>query len=89
MDRERREFGGVSLQTGTEYGQLIDRLQEGERKLLKRLVWPVLMVLLLFNTGCIENTIRGAGKMIESTGELIGGVGKDVIRGTDGYSNER
>ena len=36
MDEERRDGEGVSEETGTEYGQLIDRLQEGERKLLKR-----------------------------------------------------
>jgi len=28
-------------------------------------------------------------RMIQGTGELIGGVGKDVVRGTDGYASER
>lgn len=49
----------------------------------------IVLLALLFSSGCLENTMRGMGKMIQGTGELIGGVGKDVVRGTDGYSNER
>jgi len=45
----------------------------------------VLSVLLL-QSGCLENTMRGVGRMIQGTGEFIGGVGKDVVRGTDGYA---
>ena len=51
MDEERKDGSGVSEETGLEYGQLIDRLQGGEHKLLKRLVWPTLLCLLLIIIG--------------------------------------
>ena len=55
-------------------------------RLLEGLIFVLIIVIL---SGCIENTMRGCGRMIQGAGELVTGVGKDVVRGTDGYSNER
>jgi len=70
MDEERKTDGGISIETGTEYGQVIDRLQEGECKLLKCLVWPALVLLLLFSDGC-GKTMRGTGLIFEGFGDAI------------------
>lgn len=65
MDEERRDGGGISVETGTEYGRLIDRLQKGERKLHKKLVWPVLLlfILLLLN-GCTSSATLGVSSSV-------------------------
>ncbi|GAG52074.1 unnamed protein product [marine sediment metagenome] len=91
MDEERRDGDGVIVETGTEYGQLVDRLQAGERKLYRRIKWPVLLLLsgiLLFADGCLENTMREAGKLVQQSGRLVTGVGTDWTRGAEGYANE-
>ena len=87
MDEERQTDGGISEDTGLEYGRLIDRLQEGERKLLKRLVWPMLALLLLFSGGCVENTMREAGHVIQAGGRLVTGIGTDWTRAANGYAD--
>lgn len=63
-------------------------------EIAKRKIWYLEIsllacLILAMSSGCIENTMRGAGKMIWGAGELVTGIGKDVVRGTDGYSNER
>ncbi len=62
-------------------------------EIARRKIWYIeiglLTCLILALSGCVENTMRGAGRMIQGAGELVIGVGKDVVRGTDGYSNER
>ena len=67
MDDERKDFGAISEQTGLQYCQLIDRLQEGERKLLiKRPVWPalVLVMVLLAIAGCTSSATFGVSSSI-------------------------
>ena len=89
MDMEREE-GNLCIQPETfiEYNEVIRALKWAESRLLKPIVASIVIALLLFSSGCIENTMRGAGRMIQGAGELVTGVGKDVVRGTDGYSNE-
>lgn len=65
MDEERKAGGGIDEETGLEYGSLIDRLQAGEHKLLKRLVWPVLvLVMALFVAGCTSSATLGVSSSI-------------------------
>lgn len=42
--------------------------------------------LLLSLSGCLENTMTGLGRFIDGGGQFVSGVGKDVIRGSEGYS---
>ena len=66
MDEERKDGSGISEDTGLEYGELIDRLQGGERKLLKHLVWPtlVLMIVLLIGAGCTSSATVGVSSSV-------------------------
>jgi len=69
MDKERREGGSISEETGIEYGQLIDRLQEGERKLYKPIKWPVIVLLLAITTafslgGCTSSATLGVSSSV-------------------------
>jgi len=66
MDEERKAGRGISEETGLEYGKVIDRLQAGEHKLLKRLVWPALLLMLgLFAVaGCTSSATLGASSSI-------------------------
>jgi len=75
-----------------EYESAVNRCDRLTARIMRRkrcLGILLLLFALLFSSGCLENTMRGVGRMIQGTGEFIGGVGKDVVRGTDGYSNER
>ncbi len=87
MDEERREDGGISEETGLEYGRLIDRLQEGERKLLKGATLALLLSVILAASGCVENTMREAGHVIQAGGRLVTGVGTDWTRAANGYAD--
>lgn len=64
------------------------RLREAKfwERLMEELVFVLLLLIL---SGCIENTMRGAGSLIQGAGQFVSGVGKDVVRGTDGYSKEK
>ena len=65
-------------------------MEERIKRWIKRCVGLFLLLgLLLFSSGCLENTMTGLGKAIQGTGELVSGVGKDVVRGSVGYAKER
>jgi len=81
MDEERKAGKGISEEIGLEYGQLIDRLQEGERKLHKHLVWPTLLCLLLLIIAGCRTTILGTGQAAQGIGKGIG----TIIVGTGDF----
>lgn len=63
------------------------------RRLMAKLKLMVVIVSLIaiasiFLTGCLEHTMKGAGKMIQGTGSLVSGVGTDVYRAADGYGKQ-
>lgn len=65
MDEERKDDGSISEETGLEYGQLIDRLQAGEHKLHKHLVWPVLILILALTIGgCTSSATLGVSSSV-------------------------
>lgn len=47
----------------------------------------LLLCLLLLSSGCIENTMRETGNLIQAGGRLVTGIGTDWTRGAEGYAN--
>jgi len=59
-------------------------------KLTARIAKILVILLALFLTsGCIENTMRETGKLIQQGGRLVTGIGTDWTRGAEGYANEK
>ncbi len=49
----------------------------------------IAVIVMIVCCGCVENTMRGAGNAVQGIGKLVTGVGTDVVRGVDGYSQEK
>lgn len=69
MDRERRDFGAISEETGLEYSRLIDRLQEGERKTLVKTL--LVLLLTIVSVGGCGKCMRGVGLIGEGFGDAL------------------
>lgn len=83
LDREQREMYGRAVNH-------CDRWTARIAEKAKRCIGLVLVLFaLLLQSGCLENTTTGLGRFIQGGGEFVSGIGKDVIRGSTGYGNER
>lgn len=67
----------------------LNKIRRAVHKIESVLLWSILSLVILVMSGCIENTMRGAGSAINGIGQLVSGMGKDVVRATDGYSQEK
>lgn len=48
----------------------------------------ILAIISIFLCGCLEHTMKGAGRMIQGTGSLVSGIGTDVYQAADGYGKQ-
>ena len=89
MDDERKNDGCISVETFEEYNTILARLRVAESRKLNPIKCLILLIGLLCSGGCIENTMRETGKLIQQGGRVVTGIGTDWTRGAEGYANEK
>ena len=54
------------------------------------LMWiaAILMVGMLAMTGCVSETVRGVGSLLDGAGHVLQGMGSDLQQGADGYDSK-
>lgn len=65
-----------------------------EKDFSKRVMYCLVVVSIavlisILTCGCLENTARGLGGFVQGTGELVTGIGSDIVRASDGYGNQK